>query len=72
MRTELNSKEKLAQVVNGMESTGVPIVVNGKRADQILAEEKKLNLIRKLQNILINLQNIIKLLKIMQKNYQKI
>lgn len=41
MRTELNSKEKLAQVVNGMESTGVPIVVNGKRADQILAEEKK-------------------------------
>ena len=33
MRTELNSKEKLAQVVNGMESTGVPIVVNGKRAD---------------------------------------
>ena len=41
MRTELNSKEKLAQVVNFMESKGVPIVVNGKRADQILAEEKK-------------------------------
>ena len=41
MRTELNGKEKLAQVVNGMESTGTPIVVNGKSADIILAEEKK-------------------------------
>ena len=41
MRTELNSNEKLAQVVNGMESTGTPIVINGKRADEILAEEKK-------------------------------
>ena len=41
MRTELNGKEKLAQVVNGMESTGTPIVVNGKAADIILAEEKK-------------------------------
>ena len=41
MRTELNGKEKLAQVVNGMESTGTPIVVDGKSADIILAEEKK-------------------------------
>ena len=41
MRIELNGKEKLAQVVNGMESTGTPIVVNGKAADIILAEEKK-------------------------------
>lgn len=41
MRTELNGKEKLAQVVNGMESTGTPVVVNGKSADIILAEEKK-------------------------------
>ena len=41
MRTELNGNEKLAQVVNGMESTGTPIVINGKRADEILAEEKK-------------------------------
>ena len=41
MRTELNGKEKLAQVVNAMESTGTPIVVNGKSADIILAEEKK-------------------------------
>ena len=41
MRTELNGKEKLAQVVNGMESTGTPIVVNGKSADIILAAEKK-------------------------------
>lgn len=41
MRTELNGKEKLAQVVNGMESTGTPVVVNGKAADIILAEEKK-------------------------------
>ena len=41
MRTELNSKEKLAQIVNGMESTGTPIVVNGQRADEILANEKK-------------------------------
>ena len=41
MRTEINGKEKLAQVVNGMESTGTPIVVNGKSADIILAEEKK-------------------------------
>ena len=41
MRTELNGKEKLAQVVNGMESTGTPIVVNGKSANIILAEEKK-------------------------------
>ena len=41
MRTELNGNEKLAQVVNGMESTGTPIVVNGKRADEILATEKK-------------------------------
>ena len=41
MRTELNGKEKLAQGVNGMESTGTPIVVNGKAADIILAEEKK-------------------------------
>ena len=41
MRTELNGKEKLAQVVNGMESTGTPIVVNGKSADIILEEEKK-------------------------------
>ena len=41
MRTELNGKETLAQVVNGMESTGTPIVVNGKSADIILAEEKK-------------------------------
>ena len=41
MRTELNGKEKLAQIVNGMESTGTPIVVNGKSADIILAEEKK-------------------------------
>lgn len=41
MRTELNGKEKLAQVMNGMESTGTPIVVNGKSADIILAEEKK-------------------------------
>ena len=41
MRTELNGKEKLAPVVNGMESTGTPIVVNGKSADIILAEEKK-------------------------------
>lgn len=41
MRTKLNGKEKLAQVVNGMESTGTPIVVNGKSADIILAEEKK-------------------------------
>ena len=35
MRTELNGKEKLAQVVNGMESTGTPVVVNGKSADII-------------------------------------
>ncbi len=41
MRTELNGNEKLAQVVNGMESTGTPIVVNGRRADEILATEKK-------------------------------
>lgn len=41
MRTELNGKEKLAQVVNGMESTGTPVVVNSKSADIILAEEKK-------------------------------
>ena len=41
MRTELNGKEKLAQVMNGMESTGTPIVVNGKSADIILAEQKK-------------------------------
>lgn len=41
MRTELNGNEKLAQVVNGMESTGTPIVINGRRADEILATEKK-------------------------------
>ena len=41
MRTELNGNEKLAQVVNGMESTGTPIVVNDRRADEILAIEKK-------------------------------
>ena len=40
-RNELNGKEKVAQSLVGMESTGTPIVVNGQRADIILANEKK-------------------------------
>lgn len=40
-RSELNGKEKVAQSLIGMESTGTPIVVNGQRADVILANEKK-------------------------------
>ena len=40
-RNELNGKEKVAQSLIGMESTGTPIVVNGQRADVILANEKK-------------------------------
>ena len=40
-RNELNGKEKVAQSLVGMESTGTPIVVNGQRADVILANEKK-------------------------------
>ena len=40
-RSELNGKEKVAQALIGMESTGTPIVVNGQRADVILANEKK-------------------------------
>lgn len=40
-RTELNGKEQVAQSLIGMESTGTPIVVNGQRADVILANEKK-------------------------------
>lgn len=40
-RNEMNGKEKVAQSLVGMESTGVPIVVNGQRADEILANEKK-------------------------------
>ena len=38
-RSELNGKEKVAQSLIGMESTGTPIVVNGQRADVILANE---------------------------------
>lgn len=72
MRTELNGKEKLAQVVNGMESTGTPIVVNGKSADIILAEEKRVDLIPKQMNIQISLKNIIKHQKATLKNYLKI
>lgn len=41
IRNELNGKEKVAQSFIGMESTGTPIVVNGQRADVILANEKK-------------------------------
>ena len=41
IRNELNGKEKVAQDLIGMESTGTPIVVNGQRADIILANEKK-------------------------------
>ena len=41
IRNELNGKEKVAQDLIGMESTGTPIVVNGQRADVILANEKK-------------------------------
>ena len=41
IRNELNGKEKVAQNLIGMESTGTPIVVNGQRADIILANEKK-------------------------------
>lgn len=41
IRTELNGNEKVAQSLIGMESTGTPIVVNGQRADVILANEKK-------------------------------
>ena len=37
-RSELNGKEKVAQSLIGMESTGTPIVVNGQRADVILAK----------------------------------
>lgn len=40
-RTELNGNEKVAQSLIGMEGTGTPIVVNGQRADVILANEKK-------------------------------
>ena len=40
-RNELNGNEKVAQNLIGMESTGTPIVVNGQRADIILANEKK-------------------------------
>lgn len=40
-RNEMNGKEKVAQSLVGMESTGVPIVVNGQHADEILANEKK-------------------------------
>lgn len=72
MRTKLNGKEKLAQVVNGMESTGTPIVVNGKSADIILAEEKRVDLILKQMNIQISLKSIIKHQKATLKNYLKI
>ena len=50
-RSELNGKEKVAQALIGMESTGTPIVVNGQRADVILANEKKSKFNNKVDNI---------------------
>ncbi len=41
IRNELTGNEKVAQTLIGMEGTGTPIVVNGQRADVILANEKK-------------------------------
>jgi hypothetical protein len=39
---ELNSNEKLAMMLNGMEGSGEHIVVNGKSAKEILDREKKM------------------------------
>lgn len=70
-RSELNGKEKVAQSLIGMESTGTPIVVNGQRADVILANEKKSKLILKQMNMQINLKNTIKHLRTMLKKSQR-
>jgi co-chaperonin GroES (HSP10) len=43
-RMELNSNEKLALKVNGMEGNGKHFVVNGVSADQTLAKEKQAKL----------------------------
>lgn len=37
----MTGKEKVMQEVIGMESTGTPIIIDGKNAEQVLAEEKK-------------------------------
>ena len=41
LRTELNSNEKLALSLTGMEGTGEHFILNGETADQILLREKQ-------------------------------
>ena len=41
LRTELNSNEKLALSLTGMEGTGEHFILNGEAADQILLREKQ-------------------------------
>jgi hypothetical protein len=41
LRTELNSNEKLALAITGMEGTGQHLIVNGEAADKTLLREKQ-------------------------------
>ena len=41
LRTELNSKEKMALAITGMEGTGEHFIMNGEAADQTLLREKQ-------------------------------
>lgn len=45
LRTELNSNEKLALSLTGMEGTGEHFILNGEAADQTLLRENKRSLI---------------------------
>ena len=51
LRTELNSNEKLALSLTGMEGTGEHFILNGETADQILLREKQ----EKIQNDYIDI-----------------
>lgn len=69
LRTELNSNEKLALSLTGMEGTGEHFILNGEAADQTLLRENKRSLIPQQMSQKINSLNIIRHQRITLNHY---
>lgn len=72
LRTELNSNEKLALAITGMEGTGQHLIVNGEAADKTLLRENRKDSIQQQMNQKINSLNIMQLQNLTPNHYLRI